>query len=178
MVMTRLLTPLGIVATMALILSACVSEIDASKSDPQPNYQPHSEAEFDRAMLKADVGSVVTVPGPAVQAQPARFYTVLFDLGSDRLNEAGENVINAIADDWGASSANLRVVGHTDSSGGEEYNRNLSERRAKAVGDALGSLGLESHRVKGTGVGEGELLVPTNDGVSEPYNRRVTISVE
>ncbi len=129
-------------------------------------------------MLKNDVGTVVTVPEAAVQAQPARFYTVLFDMGSDRLSEAGANVINEIVADWGASSANLRVVGHTDSSGGEAYNKQLSERRAKAVRDALGSLGLESRRVTGTGVGESEPLVPTTDGVSEPYNRRVTILVE
>lgn len=178
MVKTRLLTPLGIVATLVLILSACVPEIDGATSDPRPNYEPRSEAEFDRAMLKADVGSAETAPEPPVQPQPARFYTVLFDLGSDRLNEAGTKVINEIAADWGAGTANLRVVGHTDSSGSEEYNRNLSERRAKAVRDALGSLGVERHRVTSIGVGEGELLVPTNDGVSEPNNRRVTISVE
>ena len=69
------------------------------------------------------------------------------------------------------------VVGHTDTSGSVKYNLRLSERRAKAVADALVGLGVAQDVLKVDWVGKTDLAVPTPDGVKEPLNRRSTISI-
>jgi outer membrane protein OmpA-like peptidoglycan-associated protein len=69
------------------------------------------------------------------------------------------------------------VVGHTDSSGSPAYNVRLSERRAKAVADALVGLGVAAGTLAVDWKGEAELAVATGDGVKEPLNRRSTIQI-
>ncbi|MEO8115504.1 MAG: OmpA family protein, partial [Phenylobacterium sp.] len=69
------------------------------------------------------------------------------------------------------------VVGHTDSSGSPAYNVRLSERRAKAVADALVGLGVNQTALSVDWKGEKELAVPTPDGTKEPLNRRSTIDI-
>ena len=75
------------------------------------------------------------------------------------------------------NTARVVVVGHTDSSGSNAYNQRLSERRAKAVADALVQRGVAQTKLQVDWKGETQLAVPTGDGVKEPLNRRATISV-
>jgi outer membrane protein OmpA-like peptidoglycan-associated protein len=69
------------------------------------------------------------------------------------------------------------VVGHTDSSGSNAYNVRLSERRAKAVADALVGQGVGQSALQVDWKGETQLAVPTPDGTKEPLNRRSTIDI-
>ena len=71
----------------------------------------------------------------------------------------------------------ITAVGHTDTSGPDQYNMALSMRRAVAVKDALVREGVPASSVTVEGRGESELLVQTGDGVREPQNRRVVISM-
>ena len=69
------------------------------------------------------------------------------------------------------------VVGHADTSGSAAYNVRLSERRAKAVADALVGLGVDAAKLAVDWRGETEPAVATGDGVKEPLNRRSTIDI-
>jgi outer membrane protein OmpA-like peptidoglycan-associated protein len=69
------------------------------------------------------------------------------------------------------------VVGHTDTSGSPAYNVRLSERRAKAVADALVGQGVGAGALQVDWKGETQLAVPTPDGTKEPLNRRSTIDI-
>ena len=69
------------------------------------------------------------------------------------------------------------VVGHTDTSGAPAYNVNLSERRAKAVADALVGSGVSQTALSVDFKGETAPAVATGDGVKEPLNRRGTIDI-
>ncbi|MDB5449894.1 MAG: OmpA family protein, partial [Phenylobacterium sp.] len=69
------------------------------------------------------------------------------------------------------------VVGHTDTSGSLTYNVRLSERRAKAVADALVGLGVAQTALSVDWKGETMPAVATGDGVKEPLNRRSTIDI-
>ncbi|HKT54758.1 MAG TPA: OmpA family protein, partial [Caulobacteraceae bacterium] len=69
------------------------------------------------------------------------------------------------------------VVGHTDTSGSDAYNMRLSERRAKAVADALVGAGVAQTALAVDWKGETDLAVQTADGVKEPLNRRSTIDI-
>lgn len=69
------------------------------------------------------------------------------------------------------------VEGHTDSTGSEEYNQRLSERRALAVSNHLNSNGVDSRRITALGFGESQ-PVATNDTESgRQLNRRVELRI-
>src|SRR3546814_15949092 len=72
----------------------------------------------------------------------------------------------------------IHVVGHTDTTGSDEYNMRLSESRANSVASYLSSQGVPSNRIRTEGRGEREPLIRTADNVNEPRNRRVDIVIE
>lgn len=71
----------------------------------------------------------------------------------------------------------IMVIGHTDTVGSLDYNDKLSRARADRLRDMLVGLGIPAERIQAAGRGKRELLVPTEDNVSEPRNRRVEINV-
>jgi len=74
-------------------------------------------------------------------------------------------------------STDIIVSGHTDSVGSDDYNRSLSLRRAKSVANVMVAKGIPRDSIEITYHGKGNPLIPTPDGVSEPRNRRVEITV-
>jgi outer membrane protein OmpA-like peptidoglycan-associated protein len=71
----------------------------------------------------------------------------------------------------------IMVIGHTDTVGSLDYNDKLSRARADRLREMMVSLGIPAERIGAAGRGKRELLVPTEENVSEPRNRRVEISV-
>ena len=71
----------------------------------------------------------------------------------------------------------MQVVGHTDTLGSGSDNDALSRDRATEISGVLVERGLPSHMVSAVGRGERELLVETEDGISNPLNRRVEVLV-
>lgn len=70
-------------------------------------------------------------------------------------------------------SLKIEIGGHTDNTGGTEYNRILSENRAKAVYDFLIEKGIESSRMSYKGYGETQ-PIDTNDTEEGRANNRRT----
>ena len=75
--------------------------------------------------------------------------------------------------------ASFRIEGHTDSFGTDDYNMNLSLRRAEAVKAWLkNSMGLDAARISTVGMGKSRLLVPATGTVEQQQlNRRVEIVI-
>ena len=69
------------------------------------------------------------------------------------------------------------VIGHTDTTGSTESNFELGMRRANTVRALLIDAGLNASAIDIRSHGEMELLVTTGNGVFEPKNRRVEITV-
>jgi outer membrane protein OmpA-like peptidoglycan-associated protein len=67
------------------------------------------------------------------------------------------------------------VQGHTDSSGSEEHNQALSERRATAVRNHLIGRGIDAARVVAVGYGEGEPVASNDTAAGRARNRRVDV---
>jgi len=115
------------------------------------------------------------MPVPQIAAAPEPF-TVYFAWDSAAVDGAGNRVIDdavASADDLGI--VDYTITGHADRSGAEDYNLQLSLRRADAVRSALISRGVKEGGISVAGRGEAEPAVQTADGVREPANRRVEI---
>ena len=73
--------------------------------------------------------------------------------------------------------AEIIVTGHTDTVGSLTANDELSLNRARRLREDIIAKGFPAARIEAVGRGERELLVPTEDGVDEPRNRRVEIKV-
>ena len=74
---------------------------------------------------------------------------------------------------------NVRISGHTDSIGSDEYNQRLSDRRAQAVKQYLVSQGIASSRLSTEGRGEREPIAPnTKDGRDNPEGRAMNRRAE
>jgi outer membrane protein OmpA-like peptidoglycan-associated protein len=73
----------------------------------------------------------------------------------------------------------FKVEGHTDSFGGDEYNMDLSQRRAETVKAWLvGNMNIEADRIQTEGYGKTRLIVPADRSVEEQQlNRRVEIVI-
>jgi outer membrane protein OmpA-like peptidoglycan-associated protein len=72
---------------------------------------------------------------------------------------------------------NLRIEGHTDSTGSPDYNQGLSERRAASVRDFLAGQGIDWQRMMSVGYG---LTRPVGDNATaqgRAKNRRVEIVI-
>ena len=67
------------------------------------------------------------------------------------------------------------VQGHTDSTGSEEHNQFLSERRAKAVAAHLSGKGVDDDRLAVVGYGEGEPVGNNGSPEGRALNRRVDL---
>ena len=131
------------------------------------------------AMAETPAAPVLGPPPDVVAPQgKPRFYTVFFGWDRDDINPVAQLVIDSIVEDWRGAPEALQLVGHADRSGAADYNQRLSERRVQSVTKGLLSQGIEADRVTGAGRGESDPLVPTPDGVREPQNRRVVVTIE
>ncbi len=71
----------------------------------------------------------------------------------------------------------IRVEGHTDSTGSEDYNMNLSGRRAESVKNLLLQRGVASMRVETMAFGESSPIASNDTEAGRMQNRRVEIKV-
>jgi outer membrane protein OmpA-like peptidoglycan-associated protein len=105
---------------------------------------------------------------------------LLFDYGSDQLAEGARLSLMKLGFLIQKNPNSLFIVeGHTDSFGGEEFNLQLSLRRANAVVEWLrASLRLGTDRIQAAGMGKSKPIVSTAGSVEEQsLNRRVEIKV-
>lgn len=72
----------------------------------------------------------------------------------------------------------ILVVGHADSTGKDDYNLKLSERRANAVADYLGARGVASQRLSAVGRGESQPISDNESEEGRAKNRRVEIRLQ
>ena len=114
----------------------------------------------------------------AAAPPPAQRYTLYFELGSTQFTPESEAQVDSILQDaMQRPGGEIIITGHTDSVGDMGTNDALSLRRANAIREMFIKHGFDPMRVDAAGRGEREPLYPTDDGVSEPRNRRAEILV-
>lgn len=69
------------------------------------------------------------------------------------------------------------VYGHTDSTGNDQYNYDLSQRRALSVANYLSGQGVDSRRFAVTGFGETRPIADNSSTAGRAQNRRVEIQL-
>jgi outer membrane protein OmpA-like peptidoglycan-associated protein len=103
---------------------------------------------------------------------------VLFGSDVDSLNAQSTQIVERIGKSLlGVGIERVRVDGHTDASGKEAYNEQLSLRRAKSVGNVLAASGMKQENIQLRGLGSSEPVAPNNSATGRTENRRVSIVV-
>lgn len=103
---------------------------------------------------------------------------VLFDTDGDELKPGADVSMDRLAAFLKENpERRLLIEGHTDARGAEEYNKELSERRADAVAEALVERGISSDRLRPVGLGEEFPVAGNNTSAGMQQNRRVEIVV-
>lgn len=124
-------------------------------------------------------------PPPAPPPEPVYETTTLtsgalFAFDSDALKPEGKEALLAVRDDIrskGASVVDVDVVGHTDSVGPEDYNQQLSVRRATTVRDFLVANGANANIIDVSGMGETSPAADNSTEAGRSQNRRVEVKV-
>lgn len=101
---------------------------------------------------------------------------VLFKVGSALIGPSGQGTLEQVGQilvEFNKTA--VLVQGHTDSTGSESYNQNLSERRAGAVKTYLMGRGIDPNRISALGYGEGYPVASNATPNGRQLNRRVDI---
>jgi outer membrane protein OmpA-like peptidoglycan-associated protein len=131
----------------------------------------------------AKVKSWFTLWGPTgapADYAATRGVRIYFDFDRASLRPESEPVLQKIADilarhpDW-----KLSLTGHTDNTGPDAYNLDLSNRRARAVKRALvGSFDIAADRLTTEGLGATRPSAPNDSKKGRAHNRRVELAGE
>lgn len=103
----------------------------------------------------------------------------MFNSSSAKLTTTGRHQIEALASVYAGSQSQAHyylVVGHTDSTGNPELNKQLSEQRAKSVGSLLRSAGIPASHIYYQGAGSSRPIASNQTSEGRTKNRRVEIS--
>jgi outer membrane protein OmpA-like peptidoglycan-associated protein len=147
--------------------SALEAQAEAAERDAAAAAERNRELESQLADLQAEQterGLVLTLGD------------VLFDTAQATLKPGAASTLDRLAAFMREyPGRHVRIEGHTDSRGSDEFNRALSERRADAVRDALVGRDIDSARIRSVGLGEAYPVASneTVDGMQQ--NRRVEI---
>ena len=125
------------------------------------------------ADVRRDFGTTLD----ALPGKPATFLLYFLE-GKDELTTESRSEMEKVFGELRRRPLpDIVVIGHTDTVGGLAFNDRLSLARAERLREMMIGLGIPSERITAAGRGKRELLVPTEDNVTEPRNRRVEINV-
>ncbi len=96
---------------------------------------------------------------------------------SEIVQSSKDQVSNLISSVSSHEPASIDIIGHSDRAGDADKNYALALERAHAVEKFLIDNNVNLERINVVSYGENDPIVPTEDGVSEPQNRRVEVIV-
>lgn len=136
---------------------------------PLTNEPPVTQKPTDGGIPFTGPGHDNWIPNPDIlQAD-----TVHFDFDSSVVKASEKPNVAAVADYLKANMTNaVKIEGHCDERGTEEYNRSLGERRALALRETLVTLGVDPSRVDTATFGKDRPADPGHDEAAWKKNRR------
>ncbi|MDD4884515.1 OmpA family protein [Sulfuricurvum sp.] len=115
-----------------------------------------------------------------LSALPIKSESILFyfEPGTAEITSESKNQIDELMTLIGAHEpAAVDIIGHTDRVGDADKNYALALERARAVEAFLTSRNVKVKYTTVTSYGENDPLIKTEDGISEPKNRRVEVII-
>jgi len=171
-IVTSLILAGSLVACGSNVKLQDVPVVDKSASSSQADADAAAAAAAARGVAPVQIGaSDAAAAGPANTAK-----IIYFDFDSFVVKPEFQSVIETHAKYLAANkSRRMAVEGHTDESGGREYNLALGQKRAEAVRRALGLLGVTDSQVEAVSFGKEKPAAAGFDQESMAKNRRAEI---
>lgn len=173
-----------------LLLGGCAKDELVKKdeplvSTPAPAPQPTPQAPASQAPIKAEVVQsqpIKEAPTTAMASQEeilarapeSTLERVYFDFDSFALSQQARDTLYTNAEYLlkKAAAAKVRIEGHCDERGSDEYNLALGEKRAKAALNYLVTLGVPAERLAFVSYGREKPLDSGHDEAAWAKNRR------
>lgn len=143
-------------------------------------YMDKQKQELDQKLAAEqarDVLHITRLNGDALKIGVAS--DASFAVDSSSLSQGAQGTFNTIANvlkDYDKTA--IHVVGHTDSTGSDQHNLELSQQRAQSVASFLTGRGVNSQRVLTWGRGESEPIATNDTAEGRAENRRVDIVIK
>ena len=164
---------------MAMMVAGCAKDEVVKKDEPVAPQQT--------IVKKEEVKVVVVEPPPAKKEEPKQeeavavkaseavaLETVYFDFDKSDLRQDSRDILskNAEALLKKITDAKVKIEGHCDERGSDEYNVALGDRRAKSVAKYLTTLGIGADRISTVSFGKEKPAVQGHDEAAWAKNRR------
>ena len=184
-VTARLLTTLAATATATAEIEGAQIRVRAVTDDSSvwsANLASLRSTIADDFDLVLNVEVVAPLPGLDVLCHramaEASAQAVSFGQSSAEIRPASFAVLDRIVDIANdCRDSAIEVTGHTDASGDESWNRQLSQARARAVAEYLGAHGIDSRRLIAIGAGSSTPIANNSSAYGRRLNRRIEVSL-
>jgi len=154
-------------------------EADKARKAADESERLRQQAEKEKADLRARLLAqlnAILATRETARGLIANMSDVLFKTGSaDLLPGARERLAKVSGIVQSYPGLHLDVEGHTDSVGGDDYNQQLSERRAQSVRDYLVQQGIASSAIASKGFGKTMPVASNDTPEGRQQNRRVEL---
>jgi outer membrane protein OmpA-like peptidoglycan-associated protein len=161
--------------------AAAVSQQRAAEAETEKARQAAAQAEAEKAQLRAQLLSQlnsILQTRDSARGLIVNMSDVLFDTGSYTLKPGAREKLAKISGIVLAHPGlNLQIEGHTDSVGTDEFNQQLSERRADSVRDFLAEQGVPGSAISARGFGKTQPVASNDTAEGRQRNRRVELVV-
>ncbi len=153
----------------------------AAEAETQKARQAAAQAEAEKAQLRAQLLSQlnsILQTRDSARGLIVNMSDVLFDTGSYTLKPGAREKLAKISGIVLAHvGLSLQIEGHTDSVGGDDFNQQLSERRADSVRDFLAEQGVPASSITARGFGKMQPVASNDTAEGRQRNRRVELVV-
>src|SRR5438309_6105906 len=161
--------------------AAAQAQQRAAEAETEKARQAAAQAEAEKAQLRAQLlnqlNSILQTRDSA-RGLIVNMSDVLFDTGSYTLKPGAREKLAKISGIVLAHPGlSLQIEGHTDSVGGDEFNQQLSERRADSVRDFLAEQGVAPSTITAHGFGKTQPVASNDTAEGRQRNRRVELVV-
>jgi len=120
-----------------------------------------------------EAASVEVTPAPVIEAR-VNLQGVTFGSGNATLTANAKKILDGVAEQLLANpKVRIEIQGHTDSQGKPATNKDLSERRAKAVVAYLATKGVKMNRMRAVGYGQDVPIADNSTPDGRELNRRI-----
>jgi len=143
------------------------------------NYMEQQRRDFEKVLAPEIAAGVIRVEKlPDDRLLVGMTGETAFETDSDRIQSGFYSTLDKIAavvNRYGKTQ--LAIAGHTDNTGADAYNLELSQRRAQAVSGYLLSSNVYPGRLSAVGYGETQPRASNSDEYGRRLNRRVDITI-
>jgi outer membrane protein OmpA-like peptidoglycan-associated protein len=151
-------------------------QVAAANSQVQAANSQRDQAAEQSARLQAELDQLKATQTP--RGLVLTLGDVLFNTGRSELNPGAGRKLDQLAQFLNDHpERRIEIDGFTDSVGPDDYNQDLSQRRADAVKVALMSRGIDASRITTQGYGKAFPVANNNDSGGRQLNRRVEVII-